>query len=308
MRKKIKEHESFISSINYGYSIINKENFDELDKQGYTILRTNLNYWKKNNIDFEKLSETTDKLCKMEGKSGGWENGKSKEKNWEPSAQRISNLPNKDKVFIKVSMLPDLIKGVNYVIKNPFKLSSMQIRNPIPFGEKQEMHIDWRPRLFNYFNFNQCTAFIYLDDANEENGSLNIYPGTHKLLGNPNFELIKTKKLKKVILNVKKYNILILNIFTWHYGGKNLNGKKRRTIFSNYRERSEWQQLNQKRFLDKNVIDNMDYKLKYLYAVRAEDKNESQWFYKYRNNYLLKGYQKTRDIFYHKYLNYFNKK
>jgi len=30
-----------------------------------------------------------------------------------------------------------------------------------------------------------------LYDANEENGSLNIYPGTHKILGNPNFELIK---------------------------------------------------------------------------------------------------------------------
>ena len=75
----------------------------------------------------------------------------------------------------------DLLKGVDHVIKNPFKIVNAN-QNPLPYSDKQEMHIDWRPRLFNYYNYNQCTAFIYLDDANEMNGSLNIYPGTHKIL------------------------------------------------------------------------------------------------------------------------------
>ena len=86
------------------------------------------------------------------------------------------------------------------------------------------------------------------------NGSLNIYPGTHKILGNPNQNYVEKYNLKKKILNVEKYNILILNVYTWHFGGKNIDGKRRRTIFSNYRERSEWQQLNQKKFLDANLI------------------------------------------------------
>ena len=81
----------------------------------------------KNNINFEYLSSITDELCKKEGKSGGWENGKQNDQHWEPSAQRISNLPNKDRIFLEISKLPDLLKGVDHVIKNPFKISSMQI-------------------------------------------------------------------------------------------------------------------------------------------------------------------------------------
>ena len=61
------------------------------------------------------------------GKSGGWENGKQNDQHWEPSAQRISNLPNKDRIFLEISKLPDLLKG-GLKIKNPFKISSMQIR------------------------------------------------------------------------------------------------------------------------------------------------------------------------------------
>ena len=65
-----------------------------------------------------------------------------------------------------------------------------------------------------------------MDDADIDNGSLHIYPGTHKLLGNPSEDYIKKYKLKKEVLEVKKYNMLILNVYTWHYGGENINGKK----------------------------------------------------------------------------------
>lgn len=297
------DYNKFLNRIDYGHSIITQKNYDELNEKGFTLILSDKNYWDKNDIDFDYLIKISDKLCATEGVEGGWENQKPKGENWEPSAQRISNLPNKDPIFLKLSKCADLLKGVNHVIKNPFKISSMQIRNPIPFGDRQEMHIDWRPRLFNYYNYNQCTGFIYMDDADKDNGSLHIYPGTHKLLGNPSEDYIKKNKIKKEVLKVKKYNMLILNVYTWHYAGKNKNGRKRRTIFSNYRERSEWQQLNQKKYLDKKIIENMDNFEKYLYAVRNQDKTESDWIYRYRNNYILKLFQKTRDIFYHKFLN-----
>lgn len=299
---KIADFNNFLKKINYGYSILNIQNFKELDDQGYTLIKSTKDYWLKNKIDFKILQEISDNLCEQEGKEGGWENGKLKGINWEPSAQRISNLSNKNDIFIKISKLPDILNGVNYVIKKPFKISSLQIRNPLPFSEQQELHIDWRPRLFNYYNYNQCTAFIYLDNANKENGSINIYPGTHKILGNPNKNYIKKNNLKPIVLDAEEGNILILNIFTWHFGGKNLNGKKRKTIFVNYRERSELQQLNQKKFLDQKVKSRMSEFEKYLYAIRDKDKTESNWIYKYRNNKFLKLYLKTRDIIYHKFL------
>ena len=256
----------------------------------------------KNEIDFDYLEQKSDNLCIEEGIEGGWENEKPKGRNWEPSAQRISNLPNKDKIYLKLAKLPDLLKGVNYVIKKPFKFSSMQIRNPLPNSDRQELHIDWRPRVFNYYNYNQCTGFIYMNDSNEQNGSLYIYPGTHKILGNPSDDYIKKNNLKFEILSVKKYNIVLLNIYTWHYGGKNIDGKPRRTIFCNYRERSELQQLNQKKFLSKETLENMNEFEKYLFAVREKDKTQSDWIYKNRNSYFVKMYQKTRDILYHKFL------
>ena len=60
-----------MESINFGYSIINNNNFAELDKDGFTIIKSDKDYWEKNNINFEYLSSITDELCK-EGKSGGW--------------------------------------------------------------------------------------------------------------------------------------------------------------------------------------------------------------------------------------------
>ena len=72
---------------------------------------------------------------------------------------------------------------------------------------------------------------LYLDDANEMNGSLNIYPGTHKILGNPNQNYVEKYNLRKKILNVEKYNILILNVYTWHFGGKNIDGKEGELFF-----------------------------------------------------------------------------
>ena len=301
-KKEKKDFENFIKEINYGYSSLNEKNYLDLDEKGYTIINCDKSYWKKNDIDFDYLVDRSIKLCKEEGNEGGWENGKAQGKNWEPSAQRISNLTNKDPIFLKLSKIPDLLNGVNHVIKNPFKISSLQIRNPLPYSDEQKLHIDWRPRLFHYYNYNQCTGFIYLDDADEQNGTIHIYPGTHKKLGEPNEKFIKKNKLKPVALKVKKYNILLLNIYTWHYGGKNYNGKSRKTIFANYRERSELQQLNQKKFLDEEIKSKMSEFEKYLYAIRKIDKNESDWVYKNRNNSLIKLYQKTRDIFYHKFI------
>ena len=303
LRKKYKQdYENFLSEFNYGYSIINEKNFFELDTKGYSIIDTDEEYWKKNNIEFNYLVNKSEELCIKEGTEGGWENGKVKGQNFEPSAQRISNISNKDEVFIKVSKIPDLLKAAHHVIKKPFKISSLQIRNPLPFGKEQNLHIDWRPRLFNYYNYNQFTGFVYLDDADENNGTINLFPGTHKLINQPNKEYLKKNKLLPTKIKIKKGNVLLLNVFTWHFGGKNLNGKKRRTIFINFRERSEWQQLNQKKFLDNITRSKMSKFEKYLYAVRQEDKNQNQWVFKNRNKFYIKLCHKFRDIFYHAFL------
>ena len=297
------KHKKLINSLNKDNIIINDEHYNELDNLGYTVLKTDESFWEKNKINFNTIEKEYDHLCNLEGENGGWENRKFSEK-IEPNAQRISNVPNKSPNYLKMVMLPDLLLAVNHIVKKPFKLSSQQLRNPIPFGNRQALHIDFRPRQFNYFNFNQCSVFVYLDDANTDNVALHIHPRTHKMTGEPSQEFVDSNKLKPKIIEVKKFNIVILNIYAWHYGGQNFNGHRRRTVFINYRERSEIQQLNQKKFIDKKIIEKMSDNEKYLFAVRKEDPTQSEFIYEYRHHYLIKKYFKIRDIFYHKYLQY----
>ena len=51
------DHLNFIKKINYGYSLINKKNYDELDKYGFTIIQCDKNYWIKNDVDFDELEK-----------------------------------------------------------------------------------------------------------------------------------------------------------------------------------------------------------------------------------------------------------
>lgn len=305
-KKQKLDYFKFLQQINYGYSLFEEKNKLELNDLGYTIIDADKDYWIKNGIDFDELENKCNQLSEIEGINGGWEN---KKKNYvghaESSAQRISNLPNKDKIFLKIAKLPDFLLGAAHVIKRPFKINAMQIRFPLPYGNAQSMHIDWRPRLFKYYNFNQITCFVYLDEANEQNGSLHVYPGTHNLCGEPNTKYVREKNLKLKVLEAKKYNIILLNIYTWHYGGKNINGLPRRTIFSSYRERSEFQQLNQMKFLDIDFKKKMSDFEKYLFAIRDCDKKQNDFFYERRNSKLVKSYNMLRDIIYHKYLEKF---
>ena len=40
MKKKSNDYKKFLESINFGYSIINNNNFAELDKDGFTIIKS----------------------------------------------------------------------------------------------------------------------------------------------------------------------------------------------------------------------------------------------------------------------------
>ena len=47
MKKKSNDYKKFLESINFGYSIINNNNFAELDKDGFTIIKSDKDYWEK---------------------------------------------------------------------------------------------------------------------------------------------------------------------------------------------------------------------------------------------------------------------
>ena len=58
------------------------------------------------------------------------------------------------------------------------------MREPIKNTGYQGLHLDWKQRQNKDENFFQCTAFILLDDVNENNGAIRVIPRSHKELVN----------------------------------------------------------------------------------------------------------------------------
>ena len=74
----------------------------------------------------------------------------------------------------------------------------------------------------------------------------------------------------------------------WHCGTKNINGKKRRHLNINYRDRKIWQQINFKKDLDENYKNQLSKAEAYLLKVREEDTDRNEWLFKNRNNFFVK--------------------
>ncbi len=87
----------------------------------------------------------------------------------------------------------------------------------------------------------QITAWVALDDADEENGCMKMVPGSHLwgvhidfLEAIPNFdempEQFEDKKIEVITCPVKKGEVHYHHSLTWHGSGKNLSGRPRRAI------------------------------------------------------------------------------
>jgi ectoine hydroxylase-related dioxygenase (phytanoyl-CoA dioxygenase family) len=115
-------------------------------------------------------------------------------------------------------------------------------------------------------------------------------PGSHNLVGQPSdygYDSVEPHQDEE-LLEAPKGTILIYSAHLWHGGTKCMNGKPRRQIFINYRDRKVWQSLNMKKFLYPEFIASLNDSEKYLLKVRPEDGFQSEWLFKRRNQWLIK--------------------
>ena len=261
-------------------SIISHSNFYDknwkknLDEDGYVVVK-NSEYMKKNLKTLRKISS---ELIKKEGDKGGWE-GKEKYfkkgKKFESGAQRLGGLIKKDKSFLGLITIPEILMSAYHVIKDEIKVCGLNLRNPVAGSGEQSVHFDGFPRNSKKDRFAGVVAFIYLDDTNIKNGAMRLVPKTHKHLGWPDDHInINKKHPKEIRIKVKAGTIVIANLNLWHAGAKNLNGKSRRVIMMNIKNRKYDQLLNYKKFLGTKFIKKLGDNEKYLLAVRKLDKNQ----------------------------------
>lgn len=261
-------------------SISKLSNFDssnwkkELDENGYILIRNS--QYMKNNLNV--LRKKSNELIKNEGDKGGWE-GKEKYfkngKKFESGAQRLGGLVKKDKSFLGLITIPEILMSAYHIIKDEIKICGLNLRNPIQGMGEQSIHFDGFPRIKRTDNFAGIVAFIYLDDAEIQNGAMRLIPKTHKFLGWPDDHIdIKKKQKNEIRVEVKAGSILVANLNLWHAGAKNINGKPRKVIMLNIKNRKYDQLLNYKKYLGEKFINNLNEEQKYLLAVRKKDKDQ----------------------------------
>ena len=247
-----------------------------LDSKGYLIISSE-KYMMKN---LDKLNNIANKLISSEGDKGGWEGKEEyykKGNNFENGTNRLGNLIEKHKCFRDLILIPEILASAYEVIKDDIKVAGFNLRNPLKGSGNQKLHIDWKPRIVNTDPFYGVVCFMYLDDANSNNGSLRVIPGSHKKLGWPDEHInISVKHKDEIRLNVKAGTIVIANLNLWHAGSDNINGKPRKMAMLNIKRRDQPQLLNYKKYLSKKIKQSLNSKQKYLLAIRENDANQKE--------------------------------
>lgn len=259
-------------------NIFSEEHKKNIDELGYCVFEPSeiLLDWLETDID--QLHLLVDKLTKDEGEKAGFE-GREEHykpgKKFEPIANRLGNLPNKSRSFFKFCTYPPNLKCAEYLIKDEICVSSSNFREPLKNDMQQRLHIDWMPRKNQNDRFESIIAMLYLDDSNSLNGAIRLVPKSHRLTGFPDqyCNPFLTHQ-DEVILPAKKGSILLLNSNLWHRGGANFDGSRRRIINVSYRQKNLPQGLNQKKYLNKKIIESMTYEEKKLFKVLESDSGQ----------------------------------
>jgi len=243
---------------------VSNDELSHLEIEGYVKLSRNEAFWKKHNIDINKFVTLAEDLIIQENKKDSIRNDQNTYKP-EKGANRVSNLIGKNLDFKKFVAIPDILYLVNNVLRDNFRISSIDIREPLPNNGGQGLHLDWNQRKNITDKYLQCSAFIYLDDVNENNGPLRLIPKSHTEMFNvKSTSMYKEKRTKEDDEIISKYDtnksikitanrgdIVLLNMCVFHGGTTNISGHRRRTIFINFRSSKVRQQLNQFKYIKK---------------------------------------------------------
>ena len=86
---------------------------------------------------------------------------------------------------------------------------------------------------------NKIVCFIFLDDSTKENGSIRVVPKTQRKTGwiNENLDDL-SQHPDEITLEVNQSSIVLMDATLWHSGTKNVNGKRRRVLYLDVRQRN----------------------------------------------------------------------
>lgn len=260
---------------------LNTSQINFLKENGYLIIPPSKKIFDWIGMKTSDLLTILDDLIQKEGLAGGSEGKEEfsvqKGKRIEEGALRLSNLIDKHYVMRKVATLPEILWGAYEVLNDEIKLSSIIFREPIKNKGQQDIHIDWLPRESQEEKFGEITAFLYLDDSTKSNGATKLIPGSHKKISYPEKYIDpRSNPKEEIVIEAIAGSILILNSNTWHRGGENLSGARRRILNIDYRRRELKQLLNSKMYISKKTQSSLTEEEKYFFALREIDLSQNE--------------------------------
>ncbi|CAG4984234.1 unnamed protein product [Colias eurytheme] len=222
---------------------LTKEQKQFYEENGYIVLKKLIK-----GKELERLSEEYDKLFKRknDGKLesswvGSEENHRASDSPY--TVKGIHNLQMHHAVFGKYLYNDDLLDAIEDIIgtENIALHHTKAHYKPPEKGAAYPMHQDYP--YFPYAKDSMTAALLFLDDADVENGTLFVYPGSHKLgpledMGpkeGSNFHYVDQKKFpleKALPVIVEAGDVVIFSYLMVHGSSPNLSQRPRRMLLA----------------------------------------------------------------------------
>lgn len=230
----------------------------QLDREGFVVLE---DYIPPPML--RELRERIDELFALEGENSG------SEFRHEEGARRLANLVDKGEVFQRAVAMPEVLDGTGTVIRERFKLSSLNVRSTNPHtADAQPLHCDMGaiPDELGYWVAN--TVWM-IDDFTVDNGAIRAVPGTHKLGQLPQNVIsdIRAPHPDERLITGRAGTVVIMNAHCWHGGTANRTGKPRCAMHSFYCRWDKPQQQWQKQLLRAETQSRLSPELRALLAL-----------------------------------------
>ena len=240
-----------LSALNFQPAPLTAKQKSDLDSRGYTILPNVIQpKW------LNQLRQAFEDITATEGEKAG------AEVNQVPGVRRLSDLVNKGEVFDPIYLHPTLLACVSHVLKQPFKLHSLNGHDPLPGQGQQELHSDRPPVSLTVskveskmtgpsIQYQVVNSMWMLDDLTPSNGATRVVPGSHLEL-RPIKDLVDDPEAPhpdEVLLCAPVGSVGVFNGSVWHSCTLNRSKQKRRVLHCAFILRDLKQQTDQQAYL-----------------------------------------------------------
>lgn len=245
--------------------MLTKQEIEFLDTYGYLNLGQLLTP--------EQVKQVNDRLAELmqsEGDKAGAELAESKyiRHPKEEGADRLADLVNKGAIFDVFYTHPRVLAGIEAVLGQEYKLSSLNYRAAKPNKGLQKLHVDWKNTVVNGA-YKVCNSIWLLDDFTEHNGSTRIVPKSHKssLLPDEAMADPHDKHPDEIRIIAPAGSVFIFNSHVWHGGTTNQTAHDRRSIHSYFCTREQPQQIDQKKYITQETLQRIGEKGQHILDV-----------------------------------------